>query len=231
MCLKKMLLLLVLIGSEDIFARSRSAKGIGHSDGLFHVAVFGHYSPGGSFAFPNYTEGNTNTNLITAGKANFLADTFSSYGAELMFYSQPISGFSFGYCVDSALDIEHLDVEFANGTTTRTLKNPKDAFENKSAFFNYYLARTPDEGYFSLGVNYSNPTWTFNTATNNNVDLKGGLGFQTSIGLSLLKGFIFDITYRSTAIKMKYTDPTTNNYQDFGSGSLGSLLIGFKFIL
>ena len=103
--------------------------------------------------------------------------------------------------------------------------------QNSTVIFNYYLARTPDRGYFIIGLNYSNPKWTQATTTNAQITLSSDLGAQLSIGLSLVKGVIFDITVRAISAKLNSIDPVTATFEDFGRGQTSELQVGFKFIL
>jgi hypothetical protein len=214
-----------------IFAQYSTARGTVSKSGNFHASIFGTFSPEGDLAFSKYIEGNTGSNTVTPGKATFSTTSFTSYGAELVFSPGEISAFSFGYVVDGQREVDYVEIDYQAGTSTRTYKFPKDLISNSAFLFNYYVTPDPTQGYLSLGLNYSNPTWTITTATNNKVDLKGGLGFQMAFGLAMVKGVLFEIGGKYTTIKMKYTDPTTNNFQDFGSGSVSNLTVGFKFML
>ena len=205
-----------------------SPRGI--NDGLVHIGLYAGFSPSTNFIFSDYAEGTTGSNSITTGVAKFKSHSFSSYGAELMIFTQPAMGFSFGYIQDSPRDISHMDIEYSNGTATRTYKAQNDVFTNKSFTFNYFL-RSPERSYLGFGVNYSNPEWTIQTPTNNKIELNGGLGFQVSYGFALFKGFVFDLSFRSSTLQMKYSDPTTNTFQDFGDGYIGAVSAGFKIIL
>lgn len=213
--------------NAEAFAGPRDRAGI--KDGLVHIGIFGSFAPGANMYFPDYVEGNTASNSILPAHAKFVSDSFSSYGAELTFYTMPMNGFSFGYVVDSPRNIEHMDIDYG-ASSIRVYKPVKDVFSNTSYTFNYFL-RSPERGYLGFGANYSNPKWEFKTPSNSNIELKGGLGFQLSYGFALVKGIIFDVTFRSTALHMKYSDPTTNNFQDFGAGQMGNIMVGFKFIL
>ena len=211
------------------WAQSSGARGE-IKDGFIHIGVFGSFAPASYFRFSDYAEGTVGNPTVKRGVARFTSDTFSSYGGELIFYTQPATGFSFGYVIDSKRDIEHMDIDYDDNTSTRTYKTENDTFSNVSYTFNYFI-RSPERSYLGLGINYSQPQWIEKTASNKNVTFNGGLGFQFSYGFALVKGVIFDLTLRSTTIKMKYSDPTTNTFQDFGSGSLNIVLVGFKFIL
>ncbi len=102
---------------------------------------------------------------------------------------------------------------------------------NESYLFNYYVIRTPGRGYLSAGVNYSNPKWVDGTASTDKITIAGDLGLQASLGMSMMKGFIFDITFRSTGMKYKReTTDGSNTFTDFGRGQSGDLQVGFKLI-
>ncbi|MBC7465544.1 MAG: hypothetical protein H7256_06085 [Bdellovibrio sp.] len=199
-------------------------------DSFFHVALFGQYSPGSKLGFGSYVSGSTVGPVITPGAAEFGTGSFTSAGLEFIFFNGPVSGFSIGYSSDSSRDIEHKQITYASGTATRTYFYPRDSMQNSSLLFNYYLIHTPERGYILLGLNYSNPKWTQATVTNSQISLSGDLGGQISMGFSLLKGVILDLTARTTSMKMKSTDPIAATFEDFGRGQIADILVGFKFI-
>ena len=199
-------------------------------DGFFHVALFGQYGPGSNLGFGSYVSGSNGSPLISPGAAQFGTGSVTTAGVEFLFYTTEISGFSFGYSIDSARDIEHKQINYESGVSTRTYFYPRDKVQNSTTSFNYYFVHTPDRGYLLLGLNYSNPRWIQSTTTNAQLTVSGDLGVQASIGFSLVKGVIFDITARTTTIKMKSTDPVLGTFEDFGRGQISEGLVGFKFI-
>ncbi len=199
-------------------------------DGLFHVGLLGQYSPGSKIGFGSYVSGTNPGPIITPGAAEFGTGSFTSLGLEFIFYTSVISGFSVGYVTDSDRNIEHKQLTYTNGSVTRTYLYPRDTMQNSAILFNYYLFHTPDRGYVILGLNYSNPKWVQNTVSNSRVNLSGDLGVQASAGFALIKGFILDITARTTSMKLRSDDPVANSFEDFGRGQMTDVLVGFKFI-
>lgn len=220
------LILAFCLAPFDLQAREISKT----KDGFFHVALFGQYSPGSKIGFASYISGTTASPTITPGKAEFATGNFTTNGLEFIFFTNNLSGFSIGYSLDSSRDIEHKQVTYDNGTSTRTYLYPRDKMENSAILFNYYLVHTPDRGYIVLGLNYSNPKWTQATTSNSTITLSGDLGAQIAFGFSLLKGVIFDIAARTTAIKMRSDNAVATTFEDFGRGQITDLLVGFKFI-
>ena len=204
---------------------SKSSK-----DGLFHVALFGQYGPGSKIGFGSYVAGSNGSPAVTPGAAEFGTGSVTTTGIEFIFFTSEFSGFSFGYSIDGTREIQHKQINYEGGASTRTYLYPRDQIQNSTTSFNYYFAHTPDRGYILLGLNYSNPKWIQATTTNAQLTLTGDLGVQASVGFSLIKGVIFDITARTTTIKMKSTDPVLGTFEDFGRGQISEGLVGFKFI-
>lgn len=199
-------------------------------DGFFHVAFFAQYGPGSKLGFGSYVSGSNGSAAVAPGSVEFGTGSVSTIGMEFLFFTNEISGFSFGYSVDSGRDIQHKQINYDSGTSTRTYLYPRDQIQNSTTSFNYYLFHTPQKGYVLLGLNYSNPKWIQATATNAEITLSGDLGVQASVGFSLVKGVIFDITARTTTIKMKSNDAMLGTFEDFGRGQISEGLVGFKFI-
>ena len=219
----KILLLLVLL---PLTVQSKSKN----KDGFFHIGLFGQYSAGSKYGFKSYVAGVDATNVILPGQAEFGAGSLTSIGVEFIFWSSDISGFSVGHSVDSSREIEHKQITYENGSSVRTYLYPRDHVSNSSFIFNYYLTHTPDRGYIVVGLNHSNPTWAQSAPSNSAITIKGDLGMQASVGFALLKGMVFDITARTTAIKLQSRDPIAGTFEDFGRGNITDVLVGFKFI-
>jgi len=224
--------ILFLSAQSVSFAQSRAMPDLKVEDGVFHLAIFGFYSSGSLISFSNYAEGTLGNPTVNPGKAKFQTGSFYGYGAELMFFTEPFSGFSFGYVKDSPREVQYRQVTYdSTNATTRVDYYPRNIMDNESYLFNYYLIRTPGRGYISFGVNYSNPKWADGTASSDKVTVSGDLGLQASMGISMVKGFIFDLTVRSTGVKLKReTTDGSNTFTDYGSGQSGAAQVGFKLI-